>query len=60
MDCLQKLLPLLVEKSMKASSMKGNPVQLLPEEITELIQFAFANFQIQNAFLLEYFVSGRA
>ena len=36
----QEQLPTLVEKSMKASSMKGNPIQLTPEEVTELIQLA--------------------
>jgi alcohol dehydrogenase class IV len=33
-------LPLLIEKSMQASSMKGNPVPLLREEIADIIQRA--------------------
>lgn len=37
----RKQLPSLVEKSMKASSMKGNPIQLSHDELTELIQIAF-------------------
>jgi alcohol dehydrogenase class IV len=38
--CSKGDLPLLIEKSMQASSMKGNPVPLLREEIADIIQRA--------------------
>ena len=36
--CSKDDLPLLIEKSIQASSMKGNPGPLLPEEIADIIQ----------------------
>ncbi|MDC0324371.1 iron-containing alcohol dehydrogenase [Verrucomicrobia bacterium] len=36
--CSKDDVPLLIEKSIQASSMKGNPVPLLPEEIADIIQ----------------------
>ena len=33
-------LPVLMEKASKASSMKGNPIVLTPEELTEIISRA--------------------
>lgn len=38
---IQEQIPTLVEKSMKASSMKGNPIPLTPDEVSELIQLAW-------------------